>query len=120
MNSEQFGEVNAQWFQTASELAAAHMHFRQTKHELTLAKANAWADGQVTGGNADARKAALYLIVEPFTVKLIEAEEAVMELEIKSRYLTSTIEYAIWHGFQSPQPFTGIREFIDGTHNTRN
>lgn len=116
MDSKEFGEVNAQWFNVASELAVAHANFRQVKHELTIAKANAWADGQVTGSNADARKAALYLIVEPFTVKLIEAEEVVMELEIKSRYLISLIEYAIWHGFQSPQPFTGIREFIDGNY----
>jgi hypothetical protein len=116
MNENTFEQYCDLWRTAAIELAEAHDNFRNVKHRLELAKANAWADGQVTGSNSDHRKAALYIITEPFVEKLINAEASVMKLQIEERYLRSRIEYAIWKDVYKPDAFLGIRELID-VHN---
>ena len=116
MDRNEFEEHCKLWRATAYELAEAHNNFRNIKHDLELAKATAWADGQVGGNNAEQRKASLYIIVEPYIETLIEAENAVMTKQIQERYLRNMVEYAIWNGISSPGSFGGIRELIDGQY----
>ena len=113
MNKNKFEQYCELWKLTAQELAIAHDRFRNTKHKLEIAKAEAWADGQVTGSNNDQRKAALYIIVEPFIENLIATEQDVMNAQIEERYLRNMVEFAIWGDTDTPQAFGGIREKID-------
>ena len=113
MDRRKFTQYNEEWQEAATMLMIAHNSFRNIKHSLEIAKANAWADGQVTGSNNDQRKAALYIIVQPFVESLIAAEEEVMRCQVDERYLRNIIEFAIWNGIETPQAFGGIRERID-------
>ena len=113
MTPEEFMEANDTWREAAISLAAAHTLFARTKHELEIAKANAWADGQITGVNADARKAALYIIVEPHKRALIESEEALMVLSTREHYWRGIVDFGIWKGISKPAAWPGLREKID-------
>ena len=116
MEKNEFEQHCELWRTAAYKLAEAHNNFRGVKHDLELAKATAWADGQVSGNNADQRKASLYIIVEPYIETLIEAENIVMTKQIQERYLRNLVEYAIWNGVKNPDNFSGIRELIDGQY----
>lgn len=113
MNQDVFIEACNEWHEVAVKLAIAYTVYANTKHELEIEKAKAWADGQIKGPNADARKAALYIIVEPFKKSLIDAEDAVMKLEVQERYLRSLVDYGIWQGINNPNAWQGLRSKID-------
>ena len=113
MSSEQFMEAINQWQEVAIKLTIAHRLFNETKHDLEIAKGTAWADGQVTGANADARKAALYIITEPYKRDLIEAEDAVVQLTTQEFYWRSIVEFSVWHGIANPTAFQGIKHIVD-------
>ena len=116
MGKNEFKEYCDLWRESAHELAEAYDDFRRIKHDLELAKATAWADGQVIGANADQRKAALYIIVDPFVEKLMDAEKSVMTKQIHEKYLRNIVEYAIWNGVNGSNSFGGIKELIDASH----
>ena len=114
MQYETFVHFSNRWHAVAHELATAITEHAFVKHELKLAEGHAWADGQVTGVNADARKASLYIILEPFREKLIQAEEAVMTLTYQERYLRDMVEFAMWNGTAgSPSQWEGLRGHVD-------
>jgi hypothetical protein len=114
MQYEMFVHFSDKWRDAAIELAAAITNHAFIKHQLKMAEGNAWAEGQVTGVNADARKASLYIILEPFKEKLIRAEEAVMTLTHQERYLRDMVEYAMWNGTTgSPSQWEGLRGHVD-------
>lgn len=116
MDTDKFDLFNENWHIAANELVDAYDIFRNVKHDLEIAKANAWADGQVIGKNDMQRRAALYIITEPFVVKLVEAEKEVMRLSVKERYLRNMVDYGIWNGINNPDAWKGLRGLID-VHN---
>lgn len=114
MKYDDYVYFSSLWRDAATSLAKAHTDHARVKHELKVAESNAWGEGLVTGANADARKASLYIILEPFKEAVIDVEEIVMQLTVRERYLRDMVEYAIWNGTTgSPSQWEGLRGHID-------